>query len=131
MTERPEILPDDHDIVPDLVLLDDYQKWAATTAGGVADGPRTAYLSLKIAGEAGEFAEKIGKLERDHDITEWCAVNEEQRGALVKELGDLLWYVSNAARKLNVPLSIVALTNYMKLTDRKERGVLGGSGDDR
>jgi NTP pyrophosphatase (non-canonical NTP hydrolase) len=50
---------------------------------------------------------------------------------LAKELGDVLWYVAQIATELGTDLETVARVNIMKLGDRKERGVLGGSGDDR
>ena len=50
---------------------------------------------------------------------------------MAKELGDVLWYVAQIATELGTDLETVARVNIMKLGDRKERGVLGGSGDDR
>lgn len=119
------------DELPNVKNMDDYQNWVGTMMGPTADGPRTSYLSLKGCGEAGEFADKVGKLERDKGIIEWDDIDDEDRFALAKELGDRLWYVAAAARKLRMSLSQIALMNVMKLTDRKDRGVLGGSGDDR
>ena len=40
----------------------------------------------------------------------------------MKELGDVLWYVANVARYLDVSLSEVAETNLNKLGSRKKRG---------
>jgi NTP pyrophosphatase (non-canonical NTP hydrolase) len=47
------------------------------------------------------------------------------------ELGDVLWYIAALSRDLNISLNDVAKMNIEKLADRKERGVLGGSGDNR
>ena len=50
---------------------------------------------------------------------------------LAKELGDVLWYVAQIATELDTDLETVARENLMKLEDRQNRGVLGGSGDNR
>ena len=49
----------------------------------------------------------------------------------VKELGDVLWYLTRSANELGYSLVDVAEINLIKLTSRKERGVLQGSGDER
>lgn len=111
-----------------VAALDTYQERAGATAKydrydlGV---PRIAYLGLKLAGESGEVAEKLGKYYRDS--TEYDALKDD----LKKELGDVLWYVSELARQLGFSLSDIAQTNLDKLADRRNRGVIGGSGDDR
>jgi NTP pyrophosphatase (non-canonical NTP hydrolase) len=121
--------------------LDDYQARAAGTA--VYPGRGTAlgliYCGLKLAGEAGEVAEKIGKALRDDGLQPvvrdgepgWTDLRPERREALKAELGDVLWYVASAARELGYDLADVARTNLDKLADRKARGALHGSGDDR
>ena len=48
-----------------------------------------------------------------------------------KELGDVLWYISQIANELKIPLDEVAEFNIEKLKDRMERGKLHGSGDNR
>ncbi len=112
------------------MTLDDYQRSARTTAL-YPQHARILYPALKLAGEAGEVAEKIGKLMRDEGYRPGDDLTEEQRLKLVKELGDVLWYVANLAADLEVGLDEVAAMNLEKLASRKERGVLGGSGDDR
>lgn len=85
------------------------------------------YLALGLAGEAGEVANKIKKVYRDtHGI-----VTPETRAAIQKELGDVLWYAAELATMLGIRLSEAAQGNLDALADRKARGVLGGSGDDR
>lgn len=85
------------------------------------------YPALKLAGEAGEFAEKVGKIIRD----EAGVISPGARLALLKELGDVLWYVSAAARELKSDLEEVAQMNLAKLAARAADGKLGGSGDER
>ncbi len=116
------------DIATDLGL-NFYQGRAATTA--MYPGPGTflglTYCALKLAGEAGEVSEKLGKVIRD----DASVVSGAKRAEFAKELGDVLWYVAMASKELGYSLSEVADINLTKLADRKERGVLHGSGDNR
>lgn len=83
------------------------------------------YCLLKLAGEAGECAEAYGKyLRGDYDL-------DVLRKKLQKELGDVLWYVSQAGIEISTSLDTIAELNLEKLADRKDRGVLQGSGDNR
>lgn len=110
-----------------LMTLEEYQNWAITTR--VYDGkiPMLVYATLKLTGEAGEFSEKIGKAYRDNDGVLDLPVRE----ALLYELGDIMWYLANAAEELDSNLEQVAIMNQIKINDRKARGVLKGSGDSR
>ncbi|MBA2667114.1 MAG: nucleoside triphosphate pyrophosphohydrolase family protein [Trueperaceae bacterium] len=112
------------------MTLDDYQHAALRTAA-FPERVRVIYPALKLAGEAGEVAEKIGKLMRDEGYAPGDDLSEAQREALAKELGDVLWYVAVLAHDLGVTLGEVGARNLAKLADRQRRGVLGGSGDDR
>ncbi len=80
------------------------------------------YTALGLASEAGEFAGKVKKAIRD---------NQWDLDAMAAELGDVLWYVARAAAELDIHLSDIAKENIDKLKSRKERGKIGGSGDDR
>jgi len=111
------------------LMLDEYQKQALTTAfyperkklGGLI------YTILKLNGEAGEVAEKMGKLIRDHD----SFMSDENKILFLKELGDVLWYIAAAADELGSSLEDVAYINLAKLADRKQRNKISGSGDER
>lgn len=112
------------------MTFDDYALKARATAAY----PATAtllYPVLKLAGEAGEVAEKLGKLMRDEGWTPGSPLTADQRDALALELGDVLWYVAAVAHDLGLPLEEVAGRNVAKLADRKRRGVIAGSGDTR
>lgn len=85
------------------------------------------YVALGLAGEAGEVANKVKKIDRDDDEQ----VTEEAVAAILEEVGDVLWYASQLAEELGTDFSLVAEGNLDKLLDRKERGVIGGSGDKR
>ncbi len=89
------------------------------------------YPSSKLAGEAGEVAEKLAKQVRDKGVLRFKDVSPEDREALKKELGDVLWYVSEISHQLGFSLESVAVTNVEKLAGRVERGTLHGDGDDR
>src|ERR1044071_4556388 len=95
--------------------FDYYQNCAAETAKyaqrdiGV---PSIAYVALGLTGEAGEVAEKIKKFYRDNGDY------HTTRESLKKELGDVLWYLSEAARLWGLKLSDVAAANIQKLASR-------------
>jgi len=112
------------------MTLDDYQVHARSTAL-YPQAARVLYPTLKLAGEAGEVAEKLGKLMRDEGYVPGAALTAAQTEALGKELGDVLWYVANLAADLGLTLEEVAAANLAKLKSRQERGVIHGSGDDR
>ena len=111
--------------------LDKYQKRAAkydlfeTTVDLKSPGFLEKILGL--AGEAGEAADKVKKILRDKG----GYASEEDRTELVKELGDVLWYVANVARYLDVDLSEIAKGNIDKLESRRKRNKLHGEGDNR
>jgi NTP pyrophosphatase (non-canonical NTP hydrolase) len=111
----------------ELYHFDLYQDSAEATAIYPNKGDNLYYPALGLAGEAGEVCEKIKKIMRDQKGN----LTEENAEELVKELGDVLWYVANLACEINSSLSNVAETNLRKLKDRKDRGVLKGSGDNR
>lgn len=85
------------------------------------------YPALGLAGEVGEVSEHIKKALRD----DGGYVTAERQDKLYKELGDVLWYVARLADDLDLNLDDIAQTNIRKLEDRKDRGVLGGAGDNR
>jgi NTP pyrophosphatase (non-canonical NTP hydrolase) len=85
------------------------------------------YPALGLAGEAGEFANKVKKIIRDKG----GVIDDEIKSDLIEELGDVLWYVAACAKELDVEIELIAACNAMKLLSRKERGVLSGSGDKR
>lgn len=108
--------------------LNDYQQQVLKTA--VYPGRKSpygiTYGALKLNGEAGEFAEHLGKAMRDDD-----GITDARRTLMIKELGDVMWYVAALADELEITLDDVARINLDKLADRAARGVLAGSGDNR
>ena len=110
--------------------LNAYEIFVEQTAiypAGDSDYYSLAYPTLGLVGEAGEFANKVKKLDRDEN----GKCSPERRAELVDELGDCLWYLTRLAHTLGCNLSDVANVNKAKLQSRVERGVLSGSGDHR
>ena len=83
------------------------------------------YLALGLTGEAGEVANKVKKLIRDGGDT------PDKLKEIGKELGDVCWYLAVLAEELGSNLGKIMEDNLDKLEDRRARGVLGGSGDNR
>ena len=104
-----------------------YQKKARETAKYPNLGSNNIYPTLGLVGEAGEVAEKIKKVIRDKN----SIFDEESKLAIKKELGDVLWYLSNLCTEFNFSLDEVALNNLEKLKLRAAKGKISGSGDDR
>lgn len=107
--------------------LNEYQEEALKTAIYPAQGENYSYPALGLVGEAGEVAEKIKKVIRDNN----GVLDENDELEIVKELGDVLWYIAILASEMGASLETVAKTNLDKLQSRKERNKLGGSGDNR
>jgi NTP pyrophosphatase (non-canonical NTP hydrolase) len=106
----------------------EYQAKALTTVITTSDELKdTLHWVLGLNGEAGEVAEKVKKIIRDKQ----GVIDEKDKEELAKELGDVLWYIAVFAHQLGFTLDEVAAHNLDKLASRKERGVLGGSGDNR
>ena len=101
--------------------MNDYQRAAASTAIYKQEHA-VIYPALGLAAEAGEVANKVKKILRDGNF---------DRKAIADEVGDCLWYIAALCRDLNVSMNDIAKTNLSKLQDRKKRGVISGSGDNR
>lgn len=109
-----------------LMEMNEYQQQALKTAIYSEDG-RAVYAALGLTGEAGEVADKIKKVLRDHGGVFDMACKWE----IVKELGDVLWYLSLMAHDLGFTLDDVAQMNLDKINSRQLRGRIHGTGDDR
>ncbi|MEK7109185.1 MAG: nucleoside triphosphate pyrophosphohydrolase family protein [Patescibacteria group bacterium] len=109
--------------------FDEYQKLAGRTAMYAKQDKEfiLMYLCMGIAGEGGEVIEKIKKVIRN----DGGAISNEKRQDLKKEIGDVLWYLSQLSGELDVPFGDVAEANIKKLADRQVRGVIKSEGDTR
>lgn len=102
-----------------LISAHEYQEKCRTTAI-YPKKDAIAYLSLGLVSEAGEVAGKVKKQIRDGT-----------QSNIASEIGDVLWYCAMLASELNVNLGKIMEDNLYKLNDRKTRGTLQGSGDNR
>lgn len=107
------------------MTLNEYQEGASKTALYPDVGKNLIYPILGLCGESGELAEKMKKLIRD----DAGILTDERKMLMKKELGDVLWYVSQIARELDTTLDEIATENLTKLASRMERGALHGNGD--
>ena len=99
----------------DEITMKYYQHLAQRTSGAGGDGERRLIIAaLGLAGEAGEFANMVKKLTaHGHDISLY---------ALSNELGDVMWYVAEAASAAGLDLGEIAEQNVDKLRKRYPEG---------
>ena len=111
--------------------LDDYSKRALKTLSDDYDygtiTPQMMGQVLGLSDESGEVLGKFKKLLRDKKGN----MTDDDKKEIIKELGDVLWYVSSVTHLLGYSLDEVATANLDKLSSRKVRGTLRGSGDNR
>jgi len=86
------------------------------------------YLTLGLTGEAGEIANKVKKFIRDGAAQDEYLAKRIEIGY---EIGDVLWYCAVLAKEMEMNLGHIMENNLQKLADRKKRGTLSGSGDNR
>lgn len=106
--------------------LNTYQELARKTKM-YPDEYKIIYPALGLAGEVGEVCEKIKKILRDKGGN----FTDDSKEAILCELGDVTWYIANICSDLGLKMDDVANRNIEKLNSRKERNVIGGSGDNR
>lgn len=109
------------------MTFDEYQELSKGTAQYSDFIPAWVYLALGLAGESGEVVDKLKKVVRNNS----GVFTEEQKLEIAKELGDVLWYISQLCEEMGVSMEQVARMNREKLEDRKARGVLKSRGDNR
>jgi len=90
---------------------DDYQLATHRTAARYRDADVNALVHVVgLCGEAGEVAEVIKKIVgHNHPV---------DHAKIAKELGDLMWYVSEVATDWGLKLSDIMDMNIAKLKDR-------------
>ena len=94
----------------------EYQRNAMRTASGISTScPENLLLQgvMGMSGESGEALDIVKKVMfQGHEL------NEATKEHLIRELGDVLWYVATTAEALNVPLETVMQVNIDKLRAR-------------
>jgi NTP pyrophosphatase (non-canonical NTP hydrolase) len=113
--------------ISDSMTMDEYDKESQAMAIYPNKGCNLPYTTLGLCGEAGEFAEKVKKSLRDAKGD----ISEEMRTLMLKELGDVMWYITASATELGAHLEEIAQMNLDKLRDRTAKGTRQGSGDNR
>ena len=91
--------------------INEYQKLAMRTLNPEIDKKELILnASMGLCGESGEIIDLVKKhLFQGHDL------DDEK---LIKELGDVAWYLAEAATALNVNLSEILEKNIKKLENR-------------
>jgi NTP pyrophosphatase (non-canonical NTP hydrolase) len=90
---------------------------ATNTHGPDVNVPLLITAAMGMSGEAGEYSEIVKKL-----IFQSKPLTTEVHTHLVKELGDIIFYWSNACRSLGVDPNVVVALNVDKLSARYPGG---------
>lgn len=112
--------------------VNDYQQAAARTLISEPDHLFTGtelmliWCALGLAGEAGEVGlsglSSLTGLVADDLKKAICHQHGLDRDRLIKELGDVLWYIAGLATLIDVPLSEIMERNIAKLERRYPNG---------
>lgn len=100
--------------------LDQYQKEAQRTdrvprREGADNDESLIVPMLGLVGEAGQLLTEYKKHLRDGEA------HRLFKERVSEELGDLLWYIANVARKFDLSLGKIAVENLAKVSERWER----------
>ena len=94
--------------------FDEYQKLAARTINQkMEDGEKELHALHGLAGEVGEIHSLYQKVYQGHVM---CNVD------LIKEMGDLLWFIAELATANGLSLDEIAKANIQKLMKRYPDG---------
>lgn len=99
---------------PPHMTLDEYQQLAARTIGTRTHADQLSNMALGLAGEAGETADMLKK-----HLFHGKPLDAEE---VIKELGDVMWYVAGMATAIGVSLDDIAQRNVDKLRKRYPDG---------
>ena len=110
------------------LTADDYQQKALRTKAHMSEKECLLDCSLGLAGESSEVLELATKLSiltgNIADETKKCIFHQHSLDIdkLIKELGDLSWYIAVLADCFGYKLSEVLETNVLKLQERYPEG---------
>lgn len=98
------------------LTFDQYAEQAVGTAHypGRDSGLGVIYCALAASNEAGELAGWAKKMWRDDGLE----LTPERKADLIKEAGDVLWYLTALAHELGVSLEAIGIANLRKLAER-------------
>jgi NTP pyrophosphatase (non-canonical NTP hydrolase) len=82
-----------------------------------ANVPLLLTASVGLASESGEFSEIVKKV-----IFQGKELNVDVRYHMLRELGDICWYLANAANALDADLEEIVKMNIKKLESRYPNG---------
>lgn len=117
------------------LTLNEYQRRAMTTCMDSCENH--SYMFYGLMGEVGELFGKIakhirkGKIEFRNNSFVNIALTEDEIHDLKAELGDCQWFIAGIATMCCWKLNDIGQENLAKLADRKARGVIDSSGDNR
>ena len=77
------------------------------------------YYGVGLGGESGEVLNEIKKIYRKNKEEE-KPISKEDRQKLILEMGDVMWYMTAMAQKIDVSLEEVLEMNKDKLIKRNE-----------
>ncbi len=110
------------------MTLNDFQVSAHETSHNtMIGGDMLLYPVLGLAGESGELLNKVKKIYRDSG----GVYTHADRDAVISEAMDCAWYIAEICTQLGMDMEDAAHTLLSKLNSRQQRGVIGGSGDNR
>lgn len=97
-----------------MLEVNEYQIWCNRTVNASNKDELMINAALGLCGESGEVADHLKKhLYQGHEL---------DRENLIKELGDISWYISAMATALGVTLEHVLRKNNEKLLKRYPNG---------
>ena len=92
------------------MTTDEYVKLAQRTSSTCNNGEKIVNAALGLAGESGEFADHVKKAAfQGHDF---------DKHHMALELGDILWYIVEAAESIGVTLDEIMWMNINKIGSR-------------
>lgn len=102
------------------MTINEYQKAAMRTVSGVAEATKENQLLMGVMGlngEAGEVIDIVKKI-----MFHGHPYDQQSKEHIVKELGDVAWYLAVSAEALGCPLEEVFQKNVDKLRERYPNG---------
>lgn len=116
--------------------LSDYQRQSRETWQSIDRMTDEMHALIGLSEEVGELHGKVKKLHRDvypHCVSmaEREVYRRDAMSAIRAEIGDIAYYLCRVCDQYGLDADDVLVGNLCKIRDRKARGVLSGSGDDR